>query len=84
MFTFATCEVNQGMTFINKMYPSKVDLTRSDIPLLCDLLHRDILRVQDPDFHQPCQIIAGTNYQESHTDEINDAINQLKTHPKIK
>jgi carbamate kinase len=84
MFTFATCEVNRGIEFINKMYPTKEDLTRDDVPLLWNLLTRDIVRVQDPDFHRPCQIIAGNNYQDSHNNEIQDAINQLKNHPKIK
>jgi hypothetical protein len=81
---FATCEVNRGLEFINKMYPSKADLTKDDVPLICELLSRDILRVQDPDFHQPCQVVAGTKYDQSRdTEEVNAAVQQLKNHPKI-
>lgn len=82
---FATCEVNRGIEFINKMYPSKEDLTKEDIPLLCNLLSKDILRVQDPNFHQPCQVILG-NKGDTERDmiEINKAIEQLMNHPKIK
>jgi len=81
---FATCEVNRGLEFINKMYPYKEDLTRDDIPLICELLSRDVLRVQDPNFHQPCQVVAGTKYDELRDSlEVNAAVQQLKYHPKI-
>jgi hypothetical protein len=81
---FATCEVNTGLMFINKMYPSCDDLTKEDIPLLCDLLKDDILRVENPDFHQPCQIILGNNGNiERDQKRINEAVKQFMSHLKI-
>lgn len=62
--------------FIQKMYPSrKVDDAK--LGKLIDLVNRDVLRVQDPDFHKPCGIIAGQNY-ESGKDEVSAAIDEFK------
>ncbi|WP_028982867.1 hypothetical protein [Sporolactobacillus terrae] len=81
---FATCEVNRGLEFINKMYPSHEDLAKEDVPLLCDLLKEDVLRVQDPDFHQPCQIILGDKgNMVRDKGRINEAVKQLMNHPKL-
>ncbi len=80
---FATCEVNRGLEFINKMYPESEDLTRRDIPLICGLLNMDVIRVQDPNFHHPCRIVSGTKYEDRYDGEISEAIEQLKSHPKI-
>jgi hypothetical protein len=82
---FATCEVNTGLMFINKMYPSCEDLTKEDIPLLCNLLKDDILRVENPDFHQPCQIILGNSGQlDRDKKNIDEAVKQFMNHQKIK
>lgn len=73
---FATCDTQRALGFINKMYPDHKDLTKKDIPLLYSLISRDILRVQDPDFHQPCQIIGGNKYKDEDA-EIKTAIAEL-------
>lgn len=81
MLTFASCSWNGfpgAKNHIQKMYPNKT-IKEELIPILIDLINRDVLRVQDPDFHQPCQIIAGNNYTKFHDDEINAAITQFKT-----
>lgn len=75
---FATCDVKKAMGFINKMYPSHKDLIEEDIPQLVKLINRDVVRVQDPDFHQPCQIIEGRNYTKEYSVDIFDAISELK------
>ena len=77
-FMFATCEPQRALKFINKMYPSKKDLTKKDVPLLYDLIHRDILRVQDPAFHQPCQITTGNKYSKDCKDEVDRAIAEFQ------
>ncbi len=76
-FVFATCEPKRALEFINREHPESRDLTKEDIPLLYDLISRDILRVLDPDFHKPSQIIAGNNYSEDYSNEITDAINEM-------
>jgi hypothetical protein len=77
-FSFATCEVPRAVQFIQKMYPSK-EVTAEKMPLLLDLIRQDILRVQDPDFHRPCQIIAGNNYDNAkHGAAVNAALSEFK------
>jgi len=76
-FCFATCDINRALVFINKMYPSYKDLTKEDVPLLSGLIEKDVLRVQDPNFHQPCQIIAGNQYSKEYDAEINKAIEEF-------
>src|SRR5690606_4780882 len=56
---FATCEVGRAISFINKSYKSSAELKPEDVPLLCDLLRRDILRVLDPTFHGVAAIVLG-------------------------
>lgn len=77
-FCFATCIPQTALIFINKMYPKHEDLTKEDIPLLYDLIKQDILRVQDPDYHQPCQIIAGREYKKEYDNEIAEAIKEFQ------
>ena len=81
MITFASCSWNGSpgaKNHIQKMYPDKT-IKDELIPILIDLINRDVLRVQDPAFHQPYQIITGNNYTEFHDDEINMAIKQFET-----
>ena len=48
-------------------------------------MDRDILRIQDPDFHQPCQIVGGKRYDSKHDSIINEAIQEFKdnVHNKV-
>lgn len=74
---FATCLPQMALEFINKMYPNRKDLIKEDIPLLYGLISKDVLRVQDPDFHQPCQIIAGNNYKGNEV-EVQQAVTEFQ------
>ena len=77
MFTFATCEVPRAIDFIKKMYPDK-EVSAEKMPKLMELIKQDVLRVQDPDFHRPCQIISGNNYDESkHSNSVSEAISEF-------
>ena len=76
-FVFATCNPERALYFINKMYPEQRDLVKEDISLLYDLIKKDVLRVQDPNFHQPCSIIAGENYKEDYDNKISEAIDEF-------
>ena len=75
-FYFASCQPNMALGFIRKMYPSK-KISWDDMPLLKVLIGEDILRVQDPDFHQPCQIIAGNKYQPERKQEVDAAVQEF-------
>lgn len=77
-FMFATCDKKRALGFINSMYPELDIIVEDDIPLLMDLIGRDILRVQDPDFHKPSQIVSGNNYSAEYDAEIQEAIEELK------
>lgn len=76
-FQFASCQWEPyAKSFLQKMYPSKT-IEEEKIPLLVDLIKRDVLRVQDPDMHQPCQIVAGKRY-DSGKGEVDAAIEEFK------
>lgn len=76
-FQFATCEPARALQFIKTMYPSRT-LDEGKFPLLMKLIGEDVLRVQDPDFHQPCQIVAGNQYSNDKTGDVNAAIAEFK------
>lgn len=77
-FQFASCQWEPyAKSFLQQMYPS-TEIDAEKIPLLVGLINDDVLRVQDPNMHSPCQIVAGKNYMDSKTTEINDAIDQFK------
>jgi len=77
-FYFATCNTSSAFRFLQQMYPKKA-LRSESFPKLMDLIKRDIVRVEDPNFHQPCQIIGGDNYKEEYKQEIDAAIAEFKT-----
>lgn len=64
-FAFATCDRQQALEFIKKLYPSSVveDIDASVKDLL-DIIEADEIRVCDPDYHGG-QIIQGTNWNDS-------------------
>ena len=74
MFSFATCDKERAFHFIRKMYPDR-NLTREYLFPLLKLVEKDIIRVQDPDFHQPCRIIEGTNFTSGSQYEVDVALN---------
>lgn len=65
-FYFATCDRQRALGFLKKLYPSAVieDAPESAGPLL-DLVERDVMRIPDPDFHQPAQVIPGDAWNEA-------------------
>lgn len=78
-FQFASCRWNPyAKGFLQRMYPSKV-IDDARIPKLIALINEDVLRIQDPAFHQPCQIVAGKNYSAAtHDAAVNEAIAEFK------
>lgn len=67
-----------SVCFLQKMYPSRT-IDDARIPKLIALINQDVLRIQDPDFHQPCQIVAGKNYvAATHDAAVNEAIEEFK------
>ena len=74
---FATCEVKGAIRFLKKAYPEK-EIKEEQIPKLVDLIGKDILRIQDPDFHIPAQIVSGRKYDKNeHLELVNEAINEF-------
>ena len=70
---FATCEPKRALGFIQRFY----DVTAEDIPTLMDLIKQDKLRVLDPDFHSPCQIIMGKKGSDGDAGELKKALVEL-------
>lgn len=70
-FQFATCDRRFALEFLQHEYPNRVieDTPESVGPLL-DLIAADLIRVQDPKFHQPCQIVPGNKWDASRQAEI--------------
>jgi hypothetical protein len=70
-FQFATCDRRFALEFLQSEYPNRVieDTADSIAPLL-DLIAADLIRVQDPKYHQPCQIVPGNKWDETRRDEV--------------
>lgn len=68
---FATCDRGMALGFLRKLYPSRdVADTPEDAGPLLDIVEADIVRVQDPDYHRPCQIMPSKNWDASRHDEF--------------
>lgn len=67
---FATCDRRMALGFLQQAYPTCVieDSADSAGPLL-DLVEADVIRVQDPNFHQPTEIVPAKNWDASRHDE---------------
>ena len=74
---FATCDPRRALEFLNRVYPSYIDLRPEDVPLLLGLITNDVLRVTDPDFHS-CELVAGNNYGEGDQAEVDAAIAEFQ------
>jgi len=70
-FMFATCYRHMALRFLKQVYPNYVveDAPESAGPLL-DLVEKDIVRVQDPSYHRPAQIVPGTHWSEQNREAI--------------
>lgn len=62
-FSFATCEKNMAMRHLRLAYPNHI-ITEESVKDIMPWIIKDIVRIQDPEFHQPCQVIAGKNWSE--------------------
>jgi hypothetical protein len=63
-FQFATCDRNSALAFLRKLYPSAALADEGPTKELLDLVQADEVRVQDPDFHRPAEIVPGTKWKE--------------------
>lgn len=78
-FSFATCERNRALKFIQKVYPSKTisDTPESAGPLL-DFVEKDIVRIQDPMMHgNNIGVLPSKNWKEEYRDDIIKACQQI-------
>lgn len=78
-FSFATCERNRALAFMQAVEPGAglTDTPESAGPVL-DLVERDVLRVQDPLMHgKQIAVIAGMKYTDAHDAEIQPAVKVL-------
>ncbi len=71
---FATCDRKRALSFLQKVYPSRVvsDSPDSAGPLL-DFVEKDIIRIQDPMVHAvngTIQAIPGKNWDESYREQV--------------
>lgn len=62
-FQFATCDKNMAMRHLQKAYPNHV-IDEEAVKEIMPYIVRDIVRIQDPDFHKPTQVTAGKNWSE--------------------
>lgn len=68
---FATCDRRRALEFLQKLYPkSRVSDTGDSAGALLDWVEKDIVRVQDPDYHNPATIIPATNWKEEYRSEV--------------
>ncbi|MBN8492368.1 MAG: hypothetical protein J0M00_13190 [Burkholderiales bacterium] len=70
-FQFATCDRQFALSFLRQSYPSRVvEDTVENVGPLLDLIASDLIRVQDPNFHQPCQIVPGKRWAADRETEV--------------
>lgn len=71
-FSFATCERNRALGFLQKVLPSKkITDTPESAKNFLDYVQADIVRVQDPYMHgNRIAIIPGNNWDESKRTDI--------------
>ena len=62
-FQFATCNKNMAMLHLKKAYPKR-DISEESLKEIMPFITADIVRIQDPDFHSPVQVVPGTNWTE--------------------
>lgn len=68
---FATCNREVALEFLQKLYPStKVEDTPEDAGPLLDLVEKDIVRIQDPNYHNPAKVIPATHWAEASRDDF--------------
>ncbi len=63
-FEFATCDKNMAISFLKKLYPNG-KVNEQTCALIMPFITSDIVRIQDPDFHKPSQVVAGKNWSEN-------------------
>ena len=79
MIQFATCNPKRALEFLRKMYPELPNLSWDDLPLTLDALKKDLIRVQDPDYHKPCQVtISGPAVDKPLTAEVKAVVAEMK------
>ena len=62
-FQFATCNREMALRHLQKAYPKRT-LTDELVKDILPWIMNDIVRIQDPDFHFPPQVVAGKNWKE--------------------
>ena len=64
-FAFATCNRQNALQFLKKLYPSNtVEDTEASVKDLLDIIEADEIRICDPDSHGG-QIIQSTNWNDT-------------------
>jgi hypothetical protein len=62
-FEFATCNKEMALRHLQKAYPKR-RLTEELIKDILPWIMKDIVRIQDPDFHFPPHVVPGKNWKE--------------------
>lgn len=75
---FATCSKITALEYIKEVYPND-DVTELMVSKLLDLVEKDIVRIRDPFMYgKRIAVISGKNYDSSYTQQIDEAIEQMK------
>lgn len=64
-FCFATCDRGRALGFLRKLYPNSTVNDEGPTKALLDLVEADVLRIDDPDCHEPAQVRLGRQFQAS-------------------
>ncbi len=62
-FMFATCNKQMALRHLRLAYPG-YEITEEDVIKIMPYIEKDIVRIQDPEFHSPPQVVAGSNWVE--------------------
>ena len=60
---FATCNEQMALRHLRMAYPNH-EITEESVIEIMSYIKQDIVRIQDPAFHNPPQVVAGNNWTE--------------------
>lgn len=63
MIMFATCDKQIALRHLRLAYPS-YEIAEEDTKKIMKYIESDVVRIQDPGFHNPPQVVPGSNWVE--------------------
>ncbi len=77
IINFATCDWTMAVRFLKQMNVVRNDAEARDVPHLKEMLEKDWIRIQDPNFYDPAQMTEGVNYKDRDQNKLEECFKVL-------